>query len=261
MLADGNFFISMPRIRQNRQIPDVKNVSTIVFDVGDTLFGTTSLMESALQWTAAIMKRKGLIENSARFCRTYLDTERLVVGPAVNHLFSGLEILELVWSALGLKASPASLGTFLSIYRDFVRRGIRRDGRLIATFKRLRHSGFRLAVLTDGSTEEQLEQLVRLGIVEQFELVVTSQQVGVEKPGRQMFDFLLSSLSIKASESLMVGNDIERDILGAKAAGMSTALVTFYSRHQKTQSLVPADFVIKDISSLLEVLLDRQDGR
>jgi ribulose-1,5-bisphosphate 5-phosphatase len=241
---------------KKRHVPDIKNISTIVFDVGDTLFATTALMESGLKRTAALMKKKRLIEDPARFYRTYLEIDRHVVGPTVNHLFSGLEIAERVWAALELKPSPLSLGTFLSVYRDFIRRGIRKDGRLVAAFKRLRHAGYRIAILTDGSTEEQLEQMVRLGLAQHIDRVVTSQQVGAEKPSRQMFDFLFSSLAVTASESMMVGNDIERDIQGAKAVGMVTALVTAYSHHQKLQGLRPADFVAKNVVSLVDILLD-----
>jgi len=172
----------MPKGQKIRHTPNFTNVSTVVFDVGDTLFDATALMESALRRTATLMKRRRLVEDSCKFCRIYLKIDRQIIGPAVNHLFSGLEILERVWDALELVPSPASLGTFLNVYRDFVRQGIRRDNGLIAIFKKLRRTGHRIAVLTDGSTEEQLEQLVRLGVVQHLDLIVTSQQVGVEKP-------------------------------------------------------------------------------
>lgn len=231
------------------------SVSAIVFDVGDTLFATTELMKSSLIRAAEKLKDLGFISDPELFCQIYLQIDGQISGPSINHLFSGVTIIEEVWNAVGLPYSPSSAGTFLGFYRDLVRQGITVDSRLTAVFTALKRSGYRLAVLSDGSTEEQLEQLFRLGIVGLLDTVVTSQQVGAEKPSRQMFEFLLSSLSVQPCQAVMVGNDPIRDISGAASVGMPSILVTRYS--QGNQVTAGSDLVVSDVSDLREVFVKK----
>jgi HAD superfamily hydrolase (TIGR01509 family) len=240
---------------QNRAFP-LSRVSAVAFDIGDTLFGTTQLMSSALKQTADLMERSGHIRDSASFCRVYWDVDHTVQGPAINHLFSGLRIARKVWRSLGAKPSLTSLGLFLGTYRTLVRDGLTTDSKLVELFDKLRRAGYKLAALTNGSTEEQLEQLFRLGVLELLDVVVTSEDVGVEKPDKRIFERLLSGLSVKADQALMVGNDPVCDIAGAKAVGMPAVLVTGHAQPIYCDGPMP-DAVIDDVFALELTLLSR----
>jgi putative hydrolase of the HAD superfamily len=55
---------------------------------------------------------------------------------------------------------------------------------------------------------------------EHFDVVVASCEIGIGKPDPAIFDAALDALDVGASEAVMVGNDRERDIEGAAAAGI-----------------------------------------
>jgi putative hydrolase of the HAD superfamily len=244
----------MQRFGSVERTSPFSRVSAVAFDIGDTLFGTTQLMSSALKQTADLMERSGHIRDSASFCRVYWDVDHTVQGPAINHLFSGLRIAKKVWRSLGAKPSLTSLGLFLGTYRALVRDGVTTDSKLVELFDKLRRAGYKLAVLTNGSTEEQLEQLFRLGVLEFVDTVVTSEDVGIEKPNKKIFERLLSGLSVKADEALMVGNDPVCDIAGAKAIGMPAVLVTGHARPIHYDCPRP-DAVVDDVFALELTLL------
>jgi FMN phosphatase YigB (HAD superfamily) len=76
--------------------------------------------------------------------------------------------------------------------------------------------GKTIGILTDYQTEYQLLKLKTLGLLEYVDVLVTSEEVGVEKPSAQMFQTILRKMKLTAEEVLMVGDNYEKDIEGAK---------------------------------------------
>jgi putative hydrolase of the HAD superfamily len=77
-----------------------------------------------------------------------------------------------------------------------------------------------LALVTNGATGLQHEKLVRAGIDDRFSAVVVSETVGAGKPRPEMFEVALEQLGVGRDEVAMVGNDVSRDVAGARAAGV-----------------------------------------
>lgn len=82
------------------------------------------------------------------------------------------------------------------------------------------HSKYYLHILSNGFCEVQSPKLEKSGIRGYFTWVITSEQSGFHKPDKRAFGFALSKANAKKSESIMVGDDIEIDILGAKKFGI-----------------------------------------
>ncbi|CAM9223921.1 unnamed protein product [Phaeothamnion confervicola] len=76
-----------------------------------------------------------------------------------------------------------------------------------------------LGVLSNAD-ERLVTILDNLGILDYFDFVVTSREIGCEKPSRQMFDVALTRAGITVPrEALHCGNDLMLDVLAAKDAG------------------------------------------
>jgi HAD superfamily hydrolase (TIGR01509 family) len=88
-----------------------------------------------------------------------------------------------------------------------------------AVLARLRRHA-RLALVTNGPSDLQRRKLALTGLAEHFDVVVASCDVGVGKPDPAIFAVALDALGVAASEAVMVGNDRDRDIAGADAAGI-----------------------------------------
>ena len=75
--------------------------------------------------------------------------------------------------------------------------------------------GKKIGILTDYETEYQIIKLKQLALVEYIDVIVTSEEVGIEKPSEQMFQTILRKMNLHASEVIMIGDNYEKDIRGA----------------------------------------------
>jgi putative hydrolase of the HAD superfamily len=86
----------------------------------------------------------------------------------------------------------------------------------------LRDAGLKLGLLSDFPPDLKLEYLGLGGL---FDAVLCSEDSGSLKPAVEPFLELAKALGEDTSRILYVGNSISYDILGAKGAGMKTALI------------------------------------
>ena len=77
-----------------------------------------------------------------------------------------------------------------------------------------------IALVTNGAARLQRAKLVRTGIEHRFDVIVDSETVGVGKPSPEMFEVALQRLGVAPEAAAMVGNDVSRDVAGARAAGV-----------------------------------------
>jgi putative hydrolase of the HAD superfamily len=88
-----------------------------------------------------------------------------------------------------------------------------------AVLARLRRH-VRLALVTNGASDLQRRKLALSGLEAHFDVVVASCDIGIGKPDPAIFAVALDALGVQPSEAVMVGNDRDRDIAGADAAGV-----------------------------------------
>jgi putative hydrolase of the HAD superfamily len=63
------------------------------------------------------------------------------------------------------------------------------------------------------------------GLLEHVDAVVTSAEVGVAKPGRAIFEHALGLAGVTPGDAVHVGDSLENDVAGARAAGIRPVLV------------------------------------
>jgi putative hydrolase of the HAD superfamily len=69
------------------------------------------------------------------------------------------------------------------------------------------------------------EMLERLQLNTLLDVIVTSQEVGVTKPHRQIFDAAVAKSGFNPEEILYIGDQYKIDVLGSKNAGLSGVLL------------------------------------
>lgn len=83
----------------------------------------------------------------------------------------------------------------------------------------------RLGLVTNGAACLQREKLAASGLVDCFEVVVVSADLGVAKPDASIFAHTLNRLGVEPQDTVMVGDSIAKDIDGALAAGLGAVWV------------------------------------
>lgn len=80
-----------------------------------------------------------------------------------------------------------------------------------------------MAIITNGFTELQQTRLERTGLATHFDALVISEQVGVAKPDKAIFDHALAAMGEpERRRVLMVGDNPHADIKGGQNAGLQT---------------------------------------
>tara|TARA_B100000809_G_C15031634_1_gene492202 strand:+ start:361 stop:1044 length:684 start_codon:yes stop_codon:yes gene_type:complete len=86
---------------------------------------------------------------------------------------------------------------------------------------------YQLHIITNGFEEIQTKKMETSNILRYFDVIVTSESVGVKKPNPKVFNFALEKANAKSSTSIMIGDSIEADIEGALSVGMKAIHVNF----------------------------------
>ena len=93
---------------------------------------------------------------------------------------------------------------------------------VIESLTALRQKGCRLWLLSNAQEMFTKFELAQLGIADLFDGVYLSSVFGFRKPDIRFFRALLEEQKLNPANCLMIGNDRETDIAGAKAAGIDT---------------------------------------
>lgn len=75
--------------------------------------------------------------------------------------------------------------------------------------------GIKIGILTDFQLTYQLKKLEKLNLIDHIDSIVSSEEVGMEKPSKKMFKTILDELGLKCHEVIMIGDNFEKDIQGA----------------------------------------------
>ena len=81
-----------------------------------------------------------------------------------------------------------------------------------------------LALVTDAQSTYARGELHRVGLLGYFDPIIVSGDHGYRKPDRRLFQFALDGMAVAAENALYVGNDMHRDIFGAREAGLKTVM-------------------------------------
>ncbi|MFI5690607.1 HAD family hydrolase [Kribbella sp. NPDC051586] len=84
-----------------------------------------------------------------------------------------------------------------------------------------RGNGWRIGVLTNGNTVQQNAKLAAIGLADLIDVVCTSEALGFSKPAPEAYLRTCEALGVEPSEVLMIGDNLDLDVLAAQAAGLA----------------------------------------
>lgn len=87
-----------------------------------------------------------------------------------------------------------------------------------------------LHILTNGFSEVQLRKIEVNELTGYFTNIITSEQAGSMKPDPGIFNFAFLKSGASPTDSLMIGDDIEVDMMGAMKAGMDQMYLNLENR-------------------------------
>ena len=106
--------------------------------------------------------------------------------------------------------------------------------------------------MTNGYLKQQENRLDKIGFLKYFENIFASLEIGYNKPDRGFFDHCFEIMPFKPEETLMIGDSLSSDIIGAINAGMHTLWFNYDKRDDYEG--VDFDYMVYDLSEAVKIL-------
>ena len=106
----------------------------------------------------------------------------------------------------------------LAVNNDFLRRTTTKTRLVPGAIELLEYlrPSYRLYILSNGFREVQDKELRNSGLAPYFKRMILSEDAGIQKPHKGIFDFALINTNSRRNETLMIGDCFEADIFGAR---------------------------------------------
>jgi len=82
------------------------------------------------------------------------------------------------------------------------------------------HGRYDVAIITNGFKEVQYDKILRSQLSKYFRKIFISEEIGAQKPKKEIFEHAIKSMNAPKSTSLMIGDSWEADIVGAMNFGI-----------------------------------------
>lgn len=115
------------------------------------------------------------------------------------------------------------------------------------------HGRIPMGIVTDAQSAYARAELHQTGILSYFDPIIVSGDYGYRKPDGRLFELVIDALGVPADDILYVGNDMHRDIYGARQAGMQTLMFDSDQGTKEYQDCRP-DHRITDYRDLLSLV-------
>lgn len=116
------------------------------------------------------------------------------------------------------------------------------------------HRYYKIYILSNGFREVQEAKLNNGGLTPYIDAMIVSEDAGINKPNKKIFDFALSKAQARLSESIMIGDSWDADIIGANNAGMASIWYNPEKKETpKDRTTIPIHIIysLKDIIQIL----------
>lgn len=222
--------------------------TTLLFDLDHTLIDGDASEAAAFDYT---LRRAGA-ENPADYLAPYVEINTALWTAVEAGEITPNEVrserFALLIAATDLEADPQEMGD------DFVF-GMGANGDLypgtIETLESLARVAT-LALVTNGIGDVQRARLARLDLDKYFDAVVISGEVGVAKPGSEIFDITFAELAHPdKATTLMIGDSLSSDMAGGINYGVATC---WYAGHSDADTPANVDHRITTLKELLPIV-------
>ncbi|TCC37148.1 HAD family hydrolase [Kribbella sindirgiensis] len=198
-------------------------MKAVVFDLDNTLFDHTGCAVAGLRsWVTELgitptdeLVAEWFVIEEDQFGR-FLAGEITHQGQRRGRLRAFLPVLGLPVPATDAELDEVFTGYLTQYTNNWIAYPDARPALEVA-----RSNGWRIGVLTNGSTKQQNAKLRAIGLADLIDVVCTSEELGVSKPDPRAYRRVCEALGVEPSETMMVGDNLELDVVAARAAGLT----------------------------------------
>ncbi len=168
----------------------------------------------------------------------------------LNLLNTRREVVLIAFDRLGItdKNIAEELADIYSIERDETMELVPGAVDTLTYFRTINR---KLGLVTNGASDIQRAKIERFKLARFFHRILVEGEFGQGKPEKKVFLSILKKLETPPVDAWMVGDDLERDIAGAQAAGIYAVWVDWKGQGLPQTTRVKPDRIIREISELI----------
>jgi 2-haloalkanoic acid dehalogenase type II len=205
-------------------------VAAVFFDFGGTLFSYRRVGGGTGRLIVDAVARLGVAAEPGKIGAAYRDAQHgayLSVGSAPYYLHRDLFAENWRRFAIGLGAEPdpAWIDWLIDTQRALVTESFALRDDCVKTLAALRDAGLHVAVVSNIDDDYLDPMIDRAGLCEVLHDWTSSEEARSCKPDAAIYRYACAKADCKPEEVLFVGDSPEHDIAGARAVGMTTALI------------------------------------
>lgn len=198
-------------------------IQAVLFDLDDTLFDHAHATRHALTQVAASQPDLAawpLDEFVGRHDHILETLHRRVLAGELTVDVARLARFAQLLEAAGVLEARDRAVEVAAIYRPAYEEGWRAVPGALDVLHALAERNVPVVIVTNNGVAEQRLKLARTGMSALIRALVTSEEVGVAKPGGEIFARALDAAGVGAASAVMVGDSWPADIEGARRAGI-----------------------------------------
>ena len=200
-----------------------------IFDLYGTLADIRTNEENPYLWKkmTEIYASYGAYYDRGELKKTFRGMCQELEKEAENQWFEPnvTGVFQWCFAQKGISVSSEIARNVAITFRVLSRKYIRLYDGVTELLETLKASGKKIYLLSNAQSDFTRPEIILLGLDKYFDGIFISSEVGVKKPGVEFYEKLLKTYGITPAKSIMIGNDIKADILGAKAVGLNTLYI------------------------------------
>ncbi len=203
------------------------NITAVLFDLDGTLIEHTRDIRDLCHETFEAFADRLPSVTQDRFWETFWPKNHDMWYMMVDGVLAGdvARLYSFVNTLRALQADERLAEPMLQDWEDRIIAATRLFDDTLPVVERLRSAGMRLGIVTNGYTTMQRRKIRHHHLADQVDFVLISEEVGVHKPDKAIFELALARAEAAACQALFVGDTPSTDIEGARNAGLHPVLV------------------------------------
>lgn len=205
---------------------DLGGVKAVLMDLDNTFYEYDPCHKHALE-SSYVLINKFVPWSLEEFKFKYKEAQKIVKTRIPFQAASHSRLLyfqNLLEAEFGMTMPDMILKLEDAYWRSFMEKIVLKQ-EFISFTERCHLNGVKICVVSDLTARIQLEKIRHLSLGKQIDLLVTSEEAGIEKPEAAIFKIALEKLGVRPEETIMIGDHHERDKKGAEKIGIKAVLV------------------------------------
>lgn len=224
-------------------------ITTVVFDLDDTLYPEITYVYQGLEQVAK--KIRAVLGDGTSVSVLKEEMIYLLETEGRGHIFDRILANRKLTDRL-------SVGELVEVYRS-VRPSLILYSDAQSFLTACKEKGLKTGLITDGNAQVQHAKISALGLEQMLDMILATADLaeGIQKPDVRVFEYCLEKLGSRPEESVYIGDNPEKDFIGARKTGMNTIRICRTQGMCVTLQAKPgyeADRIINNLCEIEELL-------